>query len=42
MTWNDTTRAQYERQSDRYASDLSDDEWRRVADDQPSSGDESA
>ena len=28
MTWNDTTRPQYERKSDRYASDLTDDEWR--------------
>ena len=27
MTWNDTTRPQYERKSDRYASDLTDDEW---------------
>ena len=30
MTWNDTTRPQYERKSDRYASDLTDDEWRLI------------
>ena len=27
MTWNDTTRPHYKRKSDRYTSDLTDDEW---------------
>ena len=27
MSWNDTTRRQYKRKSDRYTSDLNDDEW---------------
>ena len=36
MAWTDTTRAQYERKSGRYASDCSDEEWALIAPFMPS------